>query len=132
MPPLIVTQNLLPKNSVVIREVSFGGVGALHAFTVLDAKIWVLYRGVSFLESVLYERDHCVCNMKGNVDVCRVSSPSIDSQCTPVPTPVVNGWLLSTTPFVKPSTNHGVNDLFSNKIKAELDRSIAKHMEKGN
>ena len=46
--------------------------------------------------------------------------------------PLQNNWLSSSTPMSlgKISPGHGVNDL-SAKIKAELNRSIAKHMEKG-
>lgn len=42
-----------------------------------------------------------------------------------------NNWMPSSSPIMlgKVSPGHGVND-YSQKIRAELNRSIAKHMEK--
>ncbi|KAK2148621.1 hypothetical protein LSH36_488g01003 [Paralvinella palmiformis] len=39
-----------------------------------------------------------------------------------------NGW---TSTVTKPTVSHGVNDTLSTKIQQELDKSIAKHLEKG-
>ncbi len=50
---------LLPKNSVLIIEVSMvEREYYIHSWCLLP-RICVLSRGMSFLESVLEERDHC-------------------------------------------------------------------------
>ena len=59
------------------------------------------------------------------------TSHSMDRQRLSGSLPIQAAWSPqgTSTPFAKPVVGHGVNDL-SFSMKAELERSIAKHMEK--
>lgn len=78
----------------------------------------------------LHKANEQAANTKAQLSLERQKAMFLGS--TP-PRPNDGSWLTGTSPILagKPSPNHGLNDSLSYRIKNELDKSIAKHLESG-